>query len=132
MASIREKLEQAGIKITPQRLAVGEVLFDRHQHLTADEVYDRLRYRRSGVSRATVYNTLNLFTEKGLLREIFVDANCAFYDTNLKPHYHLYNVDTGELMDVEDDRLLDRFSRDLPDGTRLEGVDVVVRVGCRH
>ncbi len=131
MASTRERLESAGIKVTPQRLAIGEVLFDRHQHLTADQVYDRVRGRAGGVSRATVYNTLNLFTEKGLLREIFVDASCAFYDTNLNPHYHLYNVDTGELADVEDERLLDRFAADLPDGTRLKGVDVVVRIG-RH
>ncbi|HHH13463.1 MAG TPA: transcriptional repressor [Thiolapillus brandeum] len=129
MDSVRQLLDSAGIYATPQRLAIGEVLFVGPQHLTADEIYDRVRSRNGGVSRATVYNTLNLFTEKGLLREIFVDAACAFYDTNTRPHYHLYNVDTGELQDMEDDHILEHFARSLPAGTRLKGVDVVVRVG---
>jgi len=126
---VREHLEKAGIYVTPQRLAIGRVLFVGDQHLTADQVYDRVRARAGNVSRATVYNTLNLFTEKGLLREIFVDATRAFYDTNTRPHFHCYNQDTGELLDIESDSVADHFIDQLPAGVKLRGIDVVVRVG---
>jgi len=83
MQSARERLEAAGINITPQRLAIGELLFTGPQHLTAEEIYDKVRNRRMVVSRATVYNTLNLFTEKGLLREIFVPSPTTTSTTSI-------------------------------------------------
>lgn len=128
MQDVKGHLERVGIYATPQRRMIAEVLFQRHQHLTADEVYEKVGRSARGVSRATVYNTLNLFTEKGLLREIFVDASCTFYDTNTRPHYHLYNVDTGALVDIEDPAVGRHFSGELPDGVRLEGIDIVIRV----
>lgn len=128
METARKQLLAAGINVTPQRLAIAEVLFVGHQHLSADQVFEKVRQKSGSVSRATVYNTLNLFAEKGLIREIFVDASRVFYDTNLQPHYHCYNVDTGALTDMEDDAIEAYFSRELPGGTKLVGVDVVVRV----
>ncbi|HIE55646.1 MAG TPA: transcriptional repressor [Chromatiaceae bacterium] len=125
---VKRHLENVGIYATPQRRAIAEVLFRRHQHLTADEIYEKVARSAKGVSRATIYNTLNLFTEKGLLREIFVDASRTFYDTNTRPHYHLYNVDTGLLVDIEDPAVNRYFSRELPDGVKLEGIDIVIRV----
>jgi Fur family iron response transcriptional regulator len=126
MKEIRDHLELAGIYATPQRLAVAGVLFTGDQHLTADDVYDLVRGQ--GVSRATVYNTLNLFTQRGLLREIFIDASRTFYDTNTRPHFHCYNQDTGELMDIEDGDIARHFIHHLPSGLKPTSVDVVVRV----
>ena len=125
---IRQHLVAAGIYATPQRQAIARLLFSRHQHLTADQVYEQMRSSSSRVSRATVYNTLNLFVEKGLLREIFVDASRTFYDSNVSSHYHFYHLDTGSLIDMNDQDVTRYFSKNLPAGTVLEGIDVVVRV----
>lgn len=125
---IRQHLAGAGINVTSQRLAIAEMLFSRHQHLTADEVYEKMRRSSSQVSRATVYNTLNLFVEKGLLREIFVDSTRTFYDSNVSAHYHFYHLDTGTLIDMNDPDVTRCLGGRLPDGTMLDSVDVVVRV----
>lgn len=129
MSSNRETLRQAGIAVTPQRLAIANTLFERHQHLTADEVYMRVNQADDRVSRATVYNTLGLFSSKGLVNEICVDATRTFYDTNVEPHFHLYNVDTNTLTDVVVDPVLaEGLGRLVPSGHPLQGVDVVVRI----
>ncbi len=125
---MRRKLEAAGIRPTPQRLAIAKLLFTGDKHVTADQVYDHVRSKKLNVSRATVYNTLNLFTERGLLREVYLDSTRAFFDTNLRPHFHLFYVDSGELVDVEDDELTGFFVGRLPQGVRFQDLDVVVRV----
>ena len=80
------------------------------------------------VSKATVYNTLKLFVSCGLVREITVDANRVYYDSTATPHHHIYNIDTGEIMDVpEHDLALARYP-ELPPGTKPAGVDIVVKV----
>jgi Fur family iron response transcriptional regulator len=121
-------LAGAGIYPTAQRRALAGVLFDRHQHLTADQVFEKARDKGIKVSRATVYNTLNLFVEKGLLREIFVNASHTFYDSNIHPHFHFYNIDEGCLTDMDGRVADDLILHKLPGGTVLEGIDVVVRV----
>lgn len=128
IGDIRQHLASAGVYATPQRQAIAEMLFSRHQHLTADQVYEKMSRSSRRVSRATVYNTLNLFAEKGLLREIFVDAARTFYDSNTSSHYHLYNVDTGSLIDMDDGDVTHYLSRNMPEDLTLEGIDVVVRV----
>ena len=128
IGDIRQHLASVGIYATPQRQAIAEMLFSRHQHLTADQVFEKMGRSARRVSRATVYNTLNLFAEKGLLREIFVDASRTFYDSNTSSHYHLYNVDTGGLIDMDDHDITRYLSRNMPADLTLEGVDVVVRV----
>lgn len=128
IATIQQHLASVGIYATLQRQAIAELLFSRHQHLTADQVYEALRNCGKKVSRATVYNTLNLFAEKGLVREIFVDASRTFYDSNTSSHYHIYNVDTGSLIDMDDHDVAHYFSNNMPKNMVLEGIDVVVRV----
>ena len=70
--------------------------YSRHEHLSADQVLAIVNQRHPETSRATVYNTLNLFVEKKLIREVIVDPSRVFYDPNTAPHYHLYDVDTGQ------------------------------------
>ncbi len=122
-------LESHGIIPTRQRLDLAKILFARPQHLSAEQLTEAARisgdYR---VSKATVYNTLNLFVERGLLREIIADPTKVFYDSTTSQHAHLYNVDTGELADLA-------FTGDpltavarFPDGVQPVGIDIVVRV----
>ncbi len=121
-------MRKAGISVTPQRLAIAEILFARHQHLTADQLYMRVNQANDSVSRATVYNTLGLFSSKGLVNEISVDATRTFYDTNVAPHFHLYNVDTNTLTDMEHHPAVSQLEEIIPAGADLESIEVVVRV----
>lgn len=121
-------LEQHGILPTPQRIEVAEVLLERPQHLSAEQIIERLKQAGSGVSKATVYNTLNLFGERGLVRELMVDPERKFYDSTTRPHHHFYNVDTGELVDIPDEQVRFADLPALPEGTESESVEVLIRV----
>ena len=128
---IAERLEGFGVLPTPQRLDVGEMILSRPQHASADQVIAGIRAMGSTVSKATVYNTLNLFCERGLLRTVKVDSTRQVYDPTTKPHHHFYNVDSGELVDIEPNAISMQINTDLPHGTEQAGVDVVIRVRDR-
>lgn len=125
---ITRMLNACGINLTKQRRVIADVLFARNQHISADQLYDAVKSTGSRVSKATVYNTLGLFTQKGLVREIFIDANRTFYDSNSSHHHHFYNVDTGDLIDIKEHLVPHFVDQDLPDGTAMHFVDLVVRV----
>ncbi|MCB1845346.1 MAG: transcriptional repressor [Halioglobus sp.] len=125
---IREKLEACGVLPTPQRMEVAEILLDKPQHLAADQIIDVLRQGGCRVSKATVYNTLNLFSERGLVREVNVDTSRRFYDSTTHPHHHFFHVETGELQDIPHDRISIAGLPPLPAGTERESIEVMIRV----
>ncbi len=128
----REELEallrRHSIQPTRQRLEIAEILFERPQHLSADQILERARSQGAVVSKATVYNTLAVFAERGLVREVIVDPTRAFYDSNTSDHYHLFNVDRGTLTDIPAGAVQVNGMPQLPPGTRLDGIQVVIRV----
>ena len=128
ISDVKKHLSSAGIYPTSQRLTIAKVLFARYQHLTADQLYDKISKSSKSVSRATVYNSLKLFTEKKLVREVNVEASRTFYDTNMQPHHHFYNIDSGELTDIKDQAVSQYFSHHLPDGMMVEEIDVTIRI----
>jgi Fur family iron response transcriptional regulator len=130
-SSIQAVLESYGILPTPQRLEVAEILLDKPQHLSAEQIIDTLRARDSGVSKATVYNTLNLFSERGLVKELMVDPERKFYDSTTRPHHHFYNVDTRVLTDIDDAGIEFLSLPALPEGTERESVEVLIKVRSR-
>ncbi len=116
-----------GIQCTQQRLEIALLLFRQPQHMSADEIL--IQVNQAGqVSKATVYNTLGLFAEKGLVREVIVDPSRVFYDSNLDMHHHFYNVDTGLLTDIGPDTMCLTQLPELPKDTAIEGIDVIVRI----
>lgn len=126
--NLADLLRQHDINPTHQRIEIAHALFSRGEHLSADQILAMVNERHSETSKATVYNTLNLFLAKGLVREVIVDPNKVFYDPNTRPHHHLYNVDTGELVDVEADAIAISGLPNLPEGMVAEGVEIIVRV----
>ena len=127
-ARARQILEQRGIRPTSQRLKLAEILLTTPRHLTAEQILATLSQSSGHVSKATVYNTLNLFVEQGLAREIHADPERCVYDSTMAPHHHFQNVDTGEMIDIRpEDLSFDRLPP-LPPGTEIESVDVVIRV----
>lgn len=121
-------LEASNIKATRQRVDVASVLLEKHIHLSADEVFSKVEAAGSAVSRATVYNTLSLMVERGILSQVIVDPSRVFYDSNTVPHHHVFDTDSGKLTDVSDGEVEVVRLPPLPEGKQLEGVDVIIRV----
>ena len=121
-------LRQHRINPTRQRIQIARTLFSRRGHLSADGVLALVNEERPATSKATVYNTLNLFVERGLVREVIAHPNKVFYDANTSPHYHFYDTGTGELTDIPIDDLAITQLPQLPAGTVTEGIDIIVRV----
>jgi Fur family iron response transcriptional regulator len=127
-SEILAKFESLGILPTPQRLEIAAILLEKPQHLSVEHVLKRLRAKASTVSKATVYNTLNLFGKKGLVKECLVDPERRYYDSTTSPHHHFFNSDTGELSDIASDTIEVTGLPTLPKGTRLESAELIIRV----
>ena len=127
---VSELLESHGILPTQQRIDIAHLLFQRAQHLAAEQVLAQVNDAYGHVSKATVYNTLGLFVRRGLVREVLIEPGRTFYDSNTRDHHHLYNVDTGELCDIPARSVEIDGDLGLPEGTEVEGMDLVIRV--RH
>lgn len=125
---IAELLREHDIAPTHQRIEIAGVLFSRHEHLSADQLLSIVNAHYSEVSKATVYNSLRLFLEKKLIREVIVDPSRVFYDPNTAPHHHFYNMASGELTDIRDDNLQLAGMPALPDGMVADSIDVIVRI----
>lgn len=121
-------LRKHNILATQQRLMIARVLFARHQHFSADQVLREVNNGEEHVSKATVYNTLGLFARNGLVREVIVDPTRVFYDPNTTHHHHFYNIDSGELIDIDAGSVQISELPRLPAGTLGAGVDVIIRV----
>ena len=80
LTGVRALFDQYGILPTPQRLEIAHILLEKPQHLSAEHIIEKLKVADSAVSKATVYNTLNLFSERGLVKEVMVDPVRKFYD----------------------------------------------------
>lgn len=126
--TLAERLRAASIPVTLQRLEIARVLLPRPVHMSAEQVLHAVRATVPETSRATVYNTLRLFRKKKLVKELIVDPDRVVFDSNTDPHYHLYDVTTGELTDVCADELQVVGVPQLPPGVELEEVDVIIRV----
>jgi Fur family iron response transcriptional regulator len=123
-----QMLAGRGVLPTAQRIDIALMMLDRPQHLSAEQVISAIRATGLRISKATVYNTLNLFCERGLLRAVDVDPTRQYYDSSTGPHHHFYNIDTGELTDIPLESVALNVETALPPGTEQAGVDVVVRV----
>jgi Fur family transcriptional regulator, iron response regulator len=121
-----------GIGPTHQRIEIAHALFSRCAHLSADQILAIVNECNAETSKATVYNTLNLFLEKKLIREVIVDPRKVFYDPTTTPHHHFYNVDTGELTDIDVAAISVSGLPELPEGVVTEGVDIIVRIRSRQ
>lgn len=124
-------LESRGVTPTEQRLEVGKVVLRQPRHLSADEILAEVNREQARVSKATVYNTLKLFVERGLVREINVDPTRMIYDSTTRPHHHFYNSDSGRLYDIEPGAVEISAMPRLPDGTVEDGVEVIIRIRNR-
>ena len=127
-AGLLSLFDQLGILPTPQRVEIARILMRKPQHMSAEHIIDKLKGTGSKVSKATVYNSLNLFSKRGLVREVMVDPVRKFYDSTTHPHHHFYNVDSGELSDIPDEQVCFEDLPELPNGTERESIEVLIKV----
>ena len=119
----------AGLRPTRQRVTLGEIIFgEDDRHFTAEDLHDEALNAKVMVSLATVYNTLNQFTSGGILRAVAINGAKTYFDTNTSNHQHFYDEKSGALLDIETDTLKVSGLPLPPEGTRISGIDVIVRL----
>lgn len=116
--TVAQRLEHAGIQPSAQRLAVAQYVLSTEEHPSADQVLEKVQALVPMVSRATVYNTLNLFVEKGLLRQLVLAEGRVVFDPKLERHHHFIDEATGRIEDIPWEAVR------VGDVSRLEGFDV--------
>lgn len=125
---VNRTLRSHGVIPTAQRVQIGRMVLTQPAHFSAEQLYEQVNQSGAYVSKATVYNTLGLFVEKGLLRQVLVDPSKVFYDSNMAPHHHFYDVDSGDLEDIDASEIEIGALPETTPGVEIEGVDVVVRI----
>ncbi len=122
-------LQDVSLRPTRQRLAIAKLLFDEEdRHVTAETLHQEVNELGAKVSLATIYNTLNQFTEAGLLKEVIVDSNRTYFDTNIGDHHHIYFKEEEALKDISSEELVISALPEVPEGKKISGVSVVVHM----
>ena len=129
--NFEEKLRSAGLRPTRQRLEISEILFDRKEtfHFTIDDLQKILKTKfNTKISIATVYNTINSFKYKGYIKEISLNSEKTYFDTNVTNHHHFYNETTNQLIDFHDSDVEQlKLRKNLP-GKKIKSIEVLVKV----
>ena len=125
-----ERLKQAGLRPTRQRLALASLLFEKgcDRHVTAEQLHSEALSADVRVSLATIYNTLHQFTSAGLLREVVVESGRSYFDTNISDHHHFFCEERGSLHDIPGEMIQVAQLPVPPCGTAIGRVEVIVRV----
>lgn len=97
---VAEILKSQGVNPTTQRIEIAHLLLAKPQHMAADEILHELNREYEQVSQATVYNTLRLFVEKEVIRELVISPDRIYYDSNISSHHHFIDTDTGKIYDL--------------------------------
>lgn len=126
---LTQKLRDSGLRPTRQRSALAELLFARgDRHVSAEGLFEEAKQAEIAISLATVYNTLNQFTEVGLLRAISIDSTRIYYDTKTGNHHHFFLEESETLIDMPEGSIRVENLPQTPEGTEVSRVDVIVRV----
>ena len=117
------------LSVTPtkQRVDLARLIFSKKQHFTANELIAMADKKKLNISMATVYNTLSLLEDKGMLKTINIDNELKFYDTNLDNHHHLYNTTMSTLTDIDNDRIVFAEMPVLPKNLQIESTEVLIK-----
>ena len=126
-----DKLRSSGLRPTKQRLKICEVLFNRDQtfHFTindlAKNISDQLNEK---ISLATVYNTVHAFKKKGYLKEISINSDKSYFDTNITDHHHFFDEDTNQLIDCNNDDIEKINIKNNVTGKKIKSIEVLIKV----
>ena len=130
-----DKLRKSGLRPTKQRLKICEVLFDRENtfHFTINDLTKIISEKLSEkISLATVYNTVHAFKNKGYLKEISINSDKSYFDTNTTVHHHFFDEDTNELIDCDESDLEQVKIKKNITGKKINSVEVLIKVASDY
>ena len=126
-----EKLRNSGLRPTKQRLQICEVLFDSEKtfHFTINDLANRIkRQLNNKISLATIYNTVHAFEKKGYLKQIPINSNQTYFDTNITDHHHFYDLKEEKLIDLKNSDVGPINILKKIDGKKIKSVEVLVKL----
>ena len=126
-----QKLRSSNLRPTKQRLKICQFLFDREKtfHFTVETLNKKInKIRDTKLSLATIYNTVEAFTNAGYLKEILTSKNKSYYDTNIKSHHHFYDEESKELTDIKYNQIKLSKVPVPPKGKKIKNLEVVIRI----
>ena len=126
-----KKLRSVGLRPTKQRLKICKILFDRKNtfHFTISDLQKIIKNKiEEKVSLATIYNTVHSFKKKGYLKEISINSDKSYYDTNITNHHHFLDEETNELIDLDDNDISNlKIKKTIP-GKKIKSIEVLVKI----
>ena len=125
------KLRDSGLRPTKQRLKICEVLFNRQKtfHFTINDLAKNISEKlQEKISLATVYNTVHAFKKKGYLKEISINSDKSYFDTNITSHHHFFDEDTNELIDCDEEVIETPNIKKNISGKKINSVEVLIKV----
>ena len=130
-----DKLRKSGLRPTRQRLKICEVLFDRDAtfHFTINDLTKIISEKlNEKISLATVYNTVHAFKNKGYLKEISINSDKSYFDTNTSVHHHFFDEDTNRLIDCDENDLDEIKIKKNITGKKISSVEVLIKVASNY
>lgn len=123
-----EKLyRKLNVTPTKQRVDLAELIFCKKQHFTASDLIEMADKNKLNISMATIYNTLSLLEDKGMLKTININNELKFYDTNLEHHHHLYNTTMSTLTDIASQKVVFAELPEIPKTLEIESTELLIR-----
>ena len=126
-----KKLRSSGLRPTKQRVKICKLLFDREKtfHFSIDDLNNKLKHENNEkISLATIYNTIHAFKKKGYLKQILINSEKSYFDTNISNHHHFFNENTKELIDLKDSDLSNiKIKKTIP-GKKIKSIEVLVKI----
>ena len=126
-----DRLRTSGLRPTKQRVEICKILFDRKEtfHFTIDRLKKIIEKNiKSKISLATVYNTVHAFKNNGYVKEISLHGNKTFFDTNSENHHHLYDQETGDLLDIRNEDILLSKVPPIPKGKKIKKIEITISI----
>ena len=130
-----EKLRSSGLRPTKQRIKICEVLFDRNEtfHFTINDLAKTIEEKlNEKISLATVYNTVHAFKKKGYLKEISINSDKSYFDTNTSVHHHFFDEDTNKLIDCDQENIDSINIKNNITGKKINSVEVLIKVASDY
>ena len=126
-----QKLKAAGLRPTRQRINICKILFDRNStfHFTINDLAKIIEGKlRKKISLATIYNTVHIFKKKGYLKEISINSDKSYFDTNVSNHHHFFDENTNQLIDLKDNYIENLKIKKIIPGKKIKSVEVLVKI----
>jgi len=130
-----KRLRKSGLRPTKQRIRICELLFNTNKtfHFTINDIAKMIKNRnKENISLATIYNTIHAFEKKGYLKEITINSNKSYFDTNVSHHHHFFDENNNELIDLKNEDVEPIKIKKNIKGKKIKSIEVLVRVDTEN